>query len=1203
MLHPKGFGTARSPEPRTPVELIYTVTDLNQTFSRTELERARGIRREDKIMAIEASSDGSEIVGRVRGSYGETYKQKIRSSFKGGLTVNGQCSCPVGHNCKHVAALMLEVVTRHGTPAQVKLLAGSTAKTEEISGIPSQPQTVEEMLEYLQRTLSKETLSGMSTATLRDVAKSALKMRQNAAASEPMSGPTPAQPVKRRVETPAVPAITPELQRWLETTERELHPTKPVSKSSKVRELLFVLKAPTVARSATSIELYNGLSKANGTWTDVKHSSIPDHLANVPQYAQQDLDVLQLLMACSGKDYSQSGSNTRNLNDSNLTLEMLSRLLATGRVFLGSLETPALSLGKPRPAQAAWMIDETGTQRARLECEPPANATLPFTHAWYVDTVRHQIGPCETNLEPTATKSFLSAPPVSPESLLAFRHEFMGRFPELPAPKALDLREHTLPCVPCLRLHSGTMPSASWNRPDEPLETLTLEFGYGVRRIASGSAAVKITEYRDGAIHVTTRDTKAERRFELKLLEMNLTPLDGLMPAHRIPANRKNHWSIGKRGGGKLGDREAWLAFINDGLPELQSQGWQVEYEPGFRFNIAQIEDWYGGLGEDIGGWFGLELGVIVDGRNVSLIPILIALIEQNPSLLSSANIGTLSDDHVFYPQLPDGRLLALPAARVRPILQVLIELYGTDRLHDGKLRLPILDAARLLELEESLKLRWFGGETVLELGRKLRDFSGIAVLEPPEGLEANMRPYQIQGVSWLQFLRQMDLGGILADDMGLGKTLQTLAHLLEEKNTGRADLPSLVIAPTSLMTNWRLETEKFTPGLKVLVLHGTERHQDFSRIPEYDLVLTTYPLVLRDLEQLERHQFHLLVLDEAQSIKNARSGAAQAVGSLKARHRLCLTGTPLENHLGELWSLFHFLMPGFLGDEKRFREQYRNPIEKHGDNLRRNALAKRVKPFMLRREKTLVAKELPPKTEIIERVELEGSQRDLYETLRTSMSDRVREEIERSGLARSQIFILDALLKLRQTCLDPRLLKLEAAKKVKHSAKLEWFRESVPRMLEEGRKLLVFSAFSSMLELLEPELSSRDIAYSKLTGDTKNRPEQIDAFQSGKTSVFLISLKAGGVGLNLTAADTVIHLDPWWNPAAEDQASSRAHRIGQTKAVFVYKLIAAGSLEERILQLQSRKAELAKGILEGSLTSSTALTQNDLDQLLAPLG
>ena len=218
-------------------------------------------------------------------------------------------------------------------------------------------------------------------------------------------------------------------------------------------------------------------------------------------------------------------------------------------------------------------------------------------------------------------------------------------------------------------------------------------------------------------------------------------------------------------------------------------------------------------------------------------------------------------------------------------------------------------------------------------------------------------------------------------------------------------------------------------------------------------------------------------------------------------------------------------------------------------------------------------------------------------------MSDRVREEIERSGLARSQIFILDALLKLRQTCLDPRLLKLEAAKKVKHSAKLEWFRESVPRMLEEGRKLLVFSAFSSMLELLEPELSGRDIAYSKLTGDTKDRPAQIDAFQSGKTSVFLISLKAGGVGLNLTAADTVIHLDPWWNPAAEDQASSRAHRIGQTKAVFVYKLIAAGSLEERILQLQSRKAELAKGILEGSLTSSTALTQNDLDQLLAPLG
>ena len=540
--------------------------------------------------------------------------------------------------------------------------------------------------------------------------------------------------------------------------------------------------------------------------------------------------------------------------------------------------------------------------------------------------------------------------------------------------------------------------------------------------------------------------------------------------------------------------------------------------------------------------------------------------------------------------------------AGVRGILGVLVELYLSDKLEGGRVRLPMLDAARLAALEEGLRLRWFGGQRLLELGRRLRGFDGIRPVPAPDGLALELRPYQLHGLAWLQFLREHDLGGILADDMGLGKTPQTLAHLLEEKNAGRAKHPNLVIAPTSLMTNWRLEAEKFTPSLRVLVLHGEDRHEHFKRIPDADIVLTTYPLVLRDLKKLEKHQYHALVLDEAQSIKNAKSGAAQAVGGLKAKHRLCLTGTPLENHLGELWSLFHFLMPGFLSDEKHFRELYRNPIERHGDNVRRNALAARIKPFILRREKTLVASELPPKTEIVERVELEGTQRDLYETLRTSMSDRVREEIEKYGLARSQIMILDALLKLRQTCLDPRLVKLDAARKAKHSAKLEWFLETLPRMLEEGRSVLVFSAFSSMLELLEPELEGRGIAYSKLTGDTKDRPKQINAFQNGETRVFLISLKAGGVGLNLTAADTVIHLDPWWNPAAENQATDRAHRIGQTKAVFVYKLVAAGSLEERILQLQNRKAELAKGILEGSLSESTALTQRDLDYLLAPL-
>ncbi len=347
---------------------------------------------------------------------------------------------------------------------------------------------------------------------------------------------------------------------------------------------------------------------------------------------------------------------------------------------------------------------------------------------------------------------------------------------------------------------------------------------------------------------------------------------------------------------------------------------------------------------------------------------------------------------------------------------------------------------------------------------------------------------------------------------------------------------------------------------------------------------------------------YHLLILDEAQNIKNNKTAAAKAAGSLDARHRLCLTGTPLENHLGELWSQFNFLSPGLLHDEKTFRELYRTPIEKRGDAARRAALAARVRPFILRREKRDVARELPPKTEIPVRVTLDGDQRDLYETVRVTMESRVREELQARGLARSTIAILDALLKLRQAVTDPRLVKLEAARKVQGNAKFDWLQGNLPQMIEEGRRVLIFSGFATLLGHLETWIEEQGIPYSMITGQTQDRQSQIDAFQRGETHVFLITLKAGGVGLNLTAADTVIHYDPWWNPAAEDQATDRAYRIGQDKPVFVYKLIAAGSVEERILELQARKASLARGILDGGLSEATQLTAHDLDRLFAPL-
>ncbi|MEG0195492.1 MAG: SNF2-related protein, partial [Stenotrophomonas sp.] len=401
-------------------------------------------------------------------------------------------------------------------------------------------------------------------------------------------------------------------------------------------------------------------------------------------------------------------------------------------------------------------------------------------------------------------------------------------------------------------------------------------------------------------------------------------------------------------------------------------------------------------------------------------------------------------------------------------------------------------------------------------------------------GLRATMRSYQLEGLSWLQYLRQQGLGGVLADDMGLGKTLQTLAHLLVEKQSGRLDRPALVVVPTSLLHNWQSEAARFTPDLRVLALHGPARDAQFQAIAEHDLILTTYPLLWRDEQALQAHSYHLLILDEAQQVKNPRSRAAVTLRTLQARHRLCLTGTPLENHLGELWTQFDFLLPGLLGSEKQFNQHWRHPIERGSDHRRAQLLAQRMRPFILRRRKDQVASELPPKTVITRTVVMEGGQRELYETVRVAMEKQVREAINGSGLARSHIVVLDALLKLRQVCCDPRLLPGETPARNAGSAKLDLLREMLPSMVEEGRRILLFSQFTGMLALIAQALDGMGLAYVTLTGDTQNRVTPVQRFMQGEVPVFLISLKAGGVGLNLTAADTVIHFDPWWNPAAE---------------------------------------------------------------------
>jgi SNF2 family DNA or RNA helicase len=402
-------------------------------------------------------------------------------------------------------------------------------------------------------------------------------------------------------------------------------------------------------------------------------------------------------------------------------------------------------------------------------------------------------------------------------------------------------------------------------------------------------------------------------------------------------------------------------------------------------------------------------------------------------------------------------------------------------------------------------------------------------------------------------------------------------------------------------MANWRMEAERFAPALKVLTLHGPDRKARFDGVPGHDLVLSTYALLPRDRDVLLAQPWHAVIVDEAQNVKNPDTNAARILRQLDARQRFCLTGTPVENHLGELWALMDFLNPGLLGDRRYFARTFRSPIEKNGDVGRRQLLARRVRPFLLRRTKAQVAADLPPKTEIIEHVEMEPGQSAIYEAVRLAMHRKVREAITAKGLDRSRIIILDALLKLRQVCCDPRLVKLQSVKKTgAGSAKLVRLMEMLGEIVEEGRRVLLFSQFTSMLALIEERLAAADIAFVKITGEVRDRATPVERFQAGEVPVFLISLKAGGTGLNLTAADTVILYDPWWNPAVEAQAVDRSHRIGQDKPVFVHRLVTLRTIEEKMLELQSRKGALAAGLFDPEVGGPLDITADDIELLLA---
>ncbi len=880
---------------------------------------------------------------------------------------------------------------------------------------------------------------------------------------------------------------------------------------------------------------------------------------------------------------------------------VITALVATQQCYWKTIETPPVELGPVLEVSFSWVIEEDGSQTIKPSKLPDEIELLPTTPLFYYNHKSNQIGEIKHNFPRFSGALIYNFPPVPPTQVKDFVKKMTARLSGLSLPQIFNqvvLETHKP--IPSLHLYQRELFLSTDNKARTVEKTscilAELKFEYAGTAFYSNNSITSFTKIINDTLLQIPRDFHTERE-EISFFtdEFYFTV---------IPEIRRNCKDINDEqllsnsfliSSAWEFEKLHWFRTVVE--PQLRLKGWKINYEKSEIFqSVLEPNEWYINLNDGSGiDWFGLELGIMINNEKIDLLPHLIRALQQSTL--------TINDNNLILLSIPNKGIVPIPEQRINQIMQVITQMLVYDaKTKTYQVQLDRKKAALLIEIEKAFaaaELRKFGDEKLFEIGKQLTNFTKIKKVSVPKIFSATLRPYQQQGVNWLQFLREYHFGGILADDMGLGKTIQTLAHLSIEKKQGRLTKPSMIIAPTSVIYNWAAELEKFANVITYVLWHGDKRSENINKLKQVDLILTTYPLIVRDAKILLQQEYYFLILDEAQTIKNTQAKMTQIVQQFQAEYRLCLTGTPLENHLGELWSQFNFLMPGFLGSQEKFTTQYRTPIEKQMNTEVQAQLSLLIRPFMLRRTKKEVIQELPDKTEIIQMVELTKEQRDLYETIRLSMNKKIQQAIDEKGLERSQIIILDALLKLRQVCCHPKLLHMEGIKDIKKSAKLDALLELISEMVEEGRKILLFSQFTSMLSLIEDELVSMQIKFVKLTGSTKDRVTPINKFQQGNVPVFLISLKAGGTGLNLTTADTVIHFDPWWNPAAENQATDRAHRIGQKQAVFVYKFICKNTVEEKIIEMQTKKKALMDAIFTGG-THKGMITKEDLDVLFS---
>ena len=897
---------------------------------------------------------------------------------------------------------------------------------------------------------------------------------------------------------------------------------------------------------------------------------------------------------------------------SGLNADIFSQLLATERCFVENFAHP-LAAGPTRTLEPVWSEFEPGKWRLSLQ---QANATevpvLPLDPPWYI--ADGLAGPIDSAVL-TAMPGLMRMPPIPTLLLSASIARLRERVPSLPLP-SVTITVSATPLVPVGHLirWRPTVSPLSEIRRRIPVELVMFGVHYGT--VLSDPQAI-------GPVSGADRQPILRNRHREGELERQLRQL-GLVPIHELDERAtKIGWSSISSQQLPLRCWVCRATVFSSNLSDpiilppailavLASSGWTLAGSGAPIESLAEalaadtIEARFQESAESAepgsNDWFQLDLGVRFGDERIDLTPIISALI-LDPAAVGRLPQITLEERTWVCVGVPDGRVVRVPLDLLQRLVAHLTALFDAPPGSGGWRT----DPWQALSLGGIAGLEAINGPRLADLAKRLAALVAEDEVEPPATLLTTLRPYQKRGLAWLQRLRAAGTGGVLADDMGLGKTVQAIAHLCAEHAAGRLSQPALVVGPASLVGTWRRELARFAPHLTVTILHGGDRARTSASILEGSpqVVITTYATLMRDSDEVAKIDWSVLIADEAQAIGNPAIKSGQAVRRLKAGQRLALTGTPMSNHLGELHTLMSWLVPGLLGTPARFDKVFRKPIEKDGDQVRAGILRRRIAPFMLRRTKELVAPELPPRTETVVTVELEGGQRALYESVRLAMDERIRAVIATKGLAKSHIEVFEALTKLRLCCCDPRLVKSGGKKTATEagSAKLDWLRTSLPELIEEGRRILVFSQFTSWLDLIERDaLTPAGLTWLRLDGSTVDRDTPVQRFQRGEVPVFLLSLKAGGTGLTLTAADTVILTDPWWNPAAEDQAADRAHRIGQDKPVFIWRLVAEGTVEERILALQARKRALMSAMLDDQGQSVPAFTEVDLAALLAPL-